>query len=157
MFCKVKNTKSPTLHLHCQLPSKNVKCVSSSTDSLTCKSFSCSTKSLNWTKQLIVAWNPNSLSSVCFSHPHSDRKPSLFCFFSRWSVPMMMSITHRGTGVGLSGGNALLWIHFYDTTINIHKLWASNWCWGEGLGRAFRSPVLIFFFPLRALARITKQ
>lgn len=23
----------------------------------------------------------------------------------RWSVPMMMSITHRGTGIGLSGGN----------------------------------------------------
>lgn len=26
---------------------------------------------------------------------------------SRWSVPMMMSITHRGTGVGLSGGNPI--------------------------------------------------
>ncbi|KAJ8272815.1 hypothetical protein GJAV_G00093740 [Gymnothorax javanicus] len=25
----------------------------------------------------------------------------------RWSVPMMMSITHRGTGVGLSGGISL--------------------------------------------------
>lgn len=24
----------------------------------------------------------------------------------RWSVPMMMSITHRGTGIGLSAGNA---------------------------------------------------
>lgn len=23
----------------------------------------------------------------------------------RWSVPMMMSITHRGTGIGLSAGN----------------------------------------------------
>uniref|UniRef100_H3CD96 Succinate dehydrogenase cytochrome b560 subunit, mitochondrial n=1 Tax=Tetraodon nigroviridis TaxID=99883 RepID=H3CD96_TETNG len=26
---------------------------------------------------------------------------AVLCF--RWSVPMMMSITHRGTGVGLSG------------------------------------------------------
>ncbi|XP_008432189.1 succinate dehydrogenase cytochrome b560 subunit, mitochondrial-like [Poecilia reticulata] len=24
----------------------------------------------------------------------------------KWSIPMMMSITHRGTGVGLSGGKA---------------------------------------------------
>lgn len=27
----------------------------------------------------------------------------LLCF--RWSIPMAMSITHRGTGLGLSGGN----------------------------------------------------
>ncbi len=37
----------------------------------------------------------------------------LFCVCFRWSVPMMMSITHRGTGVGLSGGNTSVFPSFY--------------------------------------------
>lgn len=34
----------------------------------------------------------------------------------RWSVPMMMSITHRGTGVGLSAGNTCM--HTYKLSSN---------------------------------------
>lgn len=42
------------------------------------------------------------VSALCKQH---CSKRVVFPLRCRWSVPMMMSITHRGTGVGLSGGN----------------------------------------------------
>ncbi|CDQ86716.1 unnamed protein product [Oncorhynchus mykiss] len=48
----------------------------------------------------VLSWYPVSCRVLSW-YPVSCR---VLSWYPVWSVPMMMSITHRGTGVGLSGG-----------------------------------------------------